>query len=202
MDVLLKGITDMKNIKELVDKEKGSALMIIGGGPSVKALTEICQSFFHQSKLKRNLKFMTINFYHELSITPEYNIYQDGTYKEYIEKGKLCISNKTTVISLKEQACYRTNYYFIQNDMILPGTHTGFVALQIADKILNPDKIFLIGFDYYKDNGKIHYYSDGLTKIQKIRYASAFKGMLRDFKKCSWNKERIINLNPKSLLKL
>lgn len=192
----------MKNIKELMDKEVGNALMIIGGGPSVKALIEICQSFFHQSKLKRNLKFMALNFYHELSITPEYNVYEDGVYKEYIEQGRICISNKTTLISLKEQACHRTDYYFIQNDIILPGTHTGFVALQIADKILNPDKIFLIGYDYHDDNGKIHYYNDGLTELQKHRYCSAFKGMLDDFKKVEWNKDRIINLNPKSLLKL
>lgn len=191
----------MNNIKELMNAEKGNNLIIIGGGPSVNEL--ILEYKFCIGR--PNQRIMAINFFHELNLPVHYNIYQDGIYKEYLENQMIQIPFGTALISLKEQACSRTEYYFSQNDMIIPGTHTGFVALQIADKILNPDKIFLIGFDYYMENERIHYYDkyfNEFGKLQRLRYASAFKGMLGDFTKVQWNKERIFNLNPNSKLKL
>lgn len=188
----------IKNITDLHNAEIGNELIIVGGGTSV---TEWKKNY----KPKKNQKIMCINFFHQLGIDPDYNIYQDYAYKVYIEMGTIKIPDKTRLIGLKEQVSYRTDYYFIQNEVIMAGTHSGFIALQIADKILNPDRIYLIGLDYYKENDKIHYYDkyfSEFTEIMKLRYCSAFEAELNDFRKIRWNKERIINLNPKSRLRI
>lgn len=94
------------------------------------------------------------------------------------------------------------NYYF--DNSIITGDHTGFRALQIADKIYK--KIYLIGFDYYEKDGRCHYFGDDIHKMNPTwntfypNRKKVWKQQVAEFDQIEWTSE-IYNCNKDSMLK-
>ena len=156
---------------------------------------------------------MNINFmkFKEVLKLPDfridYNIFCDREYTKFINE------NKPEGVQLIGHEQWVTRYggdYYYNFDILEVGGNSGFYALQIAKFIMNFDKIFLIGFDFYAENGQVHYYGDDAYNQSEskwnykflIKHMTSPRGTVEDFKKIkNWGKG-IYNLNPKSKLTL
>ena len=78
-------------------------------------------------------------------------------------------------------------------------TSSGILALNLA-LLFNPNKIYLLGLDYYKDKGEMHFFDD---YEHHVRYKeSKLKDKVKMFLPFKDFKDKIINLNPDSELKI
>jgi hypothetical protein len=83
--------------------------------------------------------------------------------------------------------------------------HTGKVLLYMADKLFRFKNIFLIGYDYtLGKRGELHANEpDGICNDADKREHTdrIFECMLAEYDRVNWT-SNIVNLNPKSALKL
>jgi hypothetical protein len=97
----------------------------------------------------------------------------------------------------------RIDYYYEFEKDIYEGFHTGYHALQMA-QYLGFEEIYLIGYDYYDIDNKLHYYEGKhgteITDKEKIAVRNSFNKWLKDFDKIEWF-AKIYNCNPDSRLK-
>ena len=158
----------MKSIIALKGTERGKCI-IIGGGNSVKEFFkkysyEVIQEF---PTMAVNFCFLPLRIY--------YQVYMDNFFLEWLKDHK--IDNQAVLVGFWKKVCSRTNYFFDFN-IIREGFHTGFYALQIA-QFLGFEEIYLVGFDYYIENDKAHYYENessvGITDAEKKNVYSAVR---------------------------
>jgi hypothetical protein len=197
----------MREVKDLKDYGKEKVIMIIGGGPSVKLLNWMHAGFDDVMVIND-----TIDIQDKVKI--DFNIYKDLSYAKRMNERilKKIIPSDMVTIGHWSHALPITHYGYDHNQ--IGGTdfiHTGAYAVCIADRIMNYDNIYLIGFDYNTDdNGNIHYYSKGNAKSDYYNNETeahmikrAFlKNAVRDYDKYKyWSYDKIYNLNPNSKLK-
>ena len=182
----------MKSIQELKNSNSGKCLLI-GSGPSVAG--------FDFKSLPDDMKRIAINRCF-VDSRIDYQIYCDHFFKAWTVRYP--IQDDRVLIGFESKTFPRMDYFFNWRDLV-EGFHTGFYALQIAE-LIGFKKIYLVGYDYYTEKGKIHYY-DGqhgtsITDAEKRMYLRVLltDRLLRDFDRIDWNAE-IYNCNPKSKLK-
>jgi len=181
----------MKNIKELTNLESGKCVLI-GGGPFV--------SRFDFSKVRSEVSRLAVNRCF-VDSRIDYQIFADSFFSEWIRDHP--IQDARILIGNKERKDGRMDYYFDFMDSVSEGFHTGYHALQIAE-LLGFDEVYLVGFDYYEEDGKIHYYEGEhgteITDAEKAGMRKLLDKWVVDFDKHKW-KAMIYNCNPKSKLK-
>ena len=183
----------MKNFDELKNIESGRKCVIIGGGCSV--------SEFDFKSLDKNIKRIAVNRCF-VGTRIDYQIYSDNFFIEWNKKYP--IEDHIVLISHEKKSCERTDFSYDWDD-IVEGFHTGFYALQVAVQ-LGFTEIYLIGFDYYDDNGKLHYYegkfNTSLLPIERKFFLRQLHSgrLIADFDRIDWP-VKIYNCNTKSQLK-
>jgi len=182
----------MKSIQELKGVQSGKCV-IFGGGTSLEKVK--------LKKIDTSLMRLAVNRCF-LETRIDFQVYTDSFFVEWTEDHP--IQDGTILIGLGSKIFERTDYYFNWNDVV-EGFHTGFYALQIAE-LLGFEEIYLLGYDYYMKNGKLHYY-DGkfgtsITRAERKMYSRVMNSdrLLKDFDRIKW-KARIYNCNPESRLK-
>jgi hypothetical protein len=133
----------------------------------------------------------------------DFNLYQDKRYENWLRDGVIKLDPSVKHIS--QEGCANASYWF--SPRALPGMngHTGKVLLYMADKLFRFKNIYLIGYDYtLSDNGDLHANEpDGICNADDKREHTdrIFECMLSEYNTVKWT-SNIVNLNPKSALKL
>jgi hypothetical protein len=196
----------MTSIQNLRNNALGD-LLIIGNGHSTKDVD--------WGRLRKDLWTMGIN-YQKQPVICNYMVYYDvEVMKWYNEHGK---KYGTTLISFKDNACEHTDYTYMVKGVDVFFCDSGCHALQIASNIMNFDNIYLIGYDYYSDNGKLRYYDEkepsqeDRTRYEKVIFERALHKYAhpqcnhKDLHECTCERSNpfkcgnIFQLNPRSKL--
>ena len=181
----------MKNINELTKLESGKCILI-GGGHSV--------SLIKFDELDSTIMRIAVNRCF-INTRIDYQIFADGFFLEWIVNHP--IKDARILIGAKGNEADRMDYYYDYSDGISEGFHSGYHALQIAE-LLGFDEIYLIGYDYYEANNKLHYYEGQfdteITEAEKNGIRKLFNKWLKDFDRHKWT-AKIYNCNPNSRLK-
>ena len=183
---------------------KGQKVYILGSGTSLKN--------FDLSKLDGSF-VIAVN--HSIEYYPQAPAFLFGD-KIFLHKSNFDIKNYQGLIFTSEK-CQRSNpieemvgqdNLYIYEDRrdepvenakvgLFHPTSSGIMALNLAIQ-MKAKKIYLLGFDYYKDKGKMHFFPDMphheqygeerlASKLKKFKYFEKWKG-------------RIINCNPDSFI--
>jgi hypothetical protein len=201
----------MFEITELRNKGIGRQALIVGGGPSVKG-------FDFRNFVNTSTDIFVINDTIHLDIPITYNIYRDKTYRARLEKRIEQLQEKRIkIIAFSENNTPYANYFYNWHhfahcythkiDYPIEFIHTGPDCLFVCDWIINYDKTFLIGLDYYADGEAVHYYGDedpksdyyADEKYRDMVKGAMFRNGIKDYAKVKWH-DRITNLSEKSLL--
>lgn len=181
----------MESIKKLKNSQSGKCLLI-GAGLSVLDF-DFSNISFDVARIAVNRIFVDVDI--------DFQVFTDPFFKEY--HTKYPIEDNRILIGPKHIDFDRTNFNYEFEEDIYEGFHTGYHALQIA-QYLGFDEIYLIGYDYYEQNNKVHYYEDnGITEItdrEKNAIRTSFQKWIEDFNKINWT-AKIYNCNPESNLK-
>ena len=145
----------MENVLKLKDKYTGKIGLIIGGGCSVN---EFDFSSVPEEVIRINVNWSFID------TRIDYTIYADNFFRGEVIKGNYKVPEASKVIGYEKFIYSGTDYFFNFNDVVI-GFHSGYYALQIA-QIMGFDSIYLIGFDYKENDGKLHYYEGNFQKSQ------------------------------------
>jgi hypothetical protein len=137
----------MKSINELRDFGLKKKCLIVGGGHSVND--------FAFDKINGMYVIATNK---HLSQMASMIIYYDTDMDLHFEKNPP--ADRTILVGWKQKdsrkLCSRCNYFYNTINDVMFGD-TGFMSLQIADRILNFNEIYLTGFDYNTKKKSYHY---------------------------------------------
>jgi len=188
-------------IRDYAQTNNLNACFIIGGGTSLKDFD-----------LHRLDKEFTLGINHVVeSYTPTASIFAD---KIFLSKTKYDFSNFHGMVFAGEDSNWDSKYTGDRNNLhvfkinrsepvenprigLYHSTCTGLLALNLAIQ-MNFKKIFLLGYDFYHDNGRVHWHED---YPHHLRYPET--KFIKKAKKFvffhPWYK-KIWNCNPKSNL--
>ena len=183
---------------------KGKECFIIGAGTSLRG--------FDFSLLDDKFTIATnhvIEHYDNVDclIFGDSTFLQKTTYDLRIFKGHIFASKKSChyppiahMHDLPNVTIYIDNRKEVHLDIskgLYHPTSAGILAIHLA-LIMNPDKIYLLGYDYYKDNGQMHFFPD--YEHHKRYKESKLKDKIKMFRPFDDYADKIINLNPDSLV--
>lgn len=187
----------MNSIEQIKDYGKDRRLLIVGRGMSVLD--------FRFDLLPGDIDIMAVNesrfemtkYGHD--IIPQYMIYMDVCERDFIVKNGL--REGIILITYKDNACDRVDYFYDKSTVQMDGATTVYYALQIGE-ILGYREQYLIGVDMQPGaSGQIRYVGDHkITPFDRKEYIEKnFKAMIASFDKREW-KTPIFNCNPNSKL--
>ena len=186
----------MEHIKKLLGFGQGKRCLIVGGGHSVNG--------FLWSRLPDDLYIICLNDH--LSQMADMIIYYDKVMKRHYLKHVIgdsvkLVGHRKAEGSTIDSTVPRCDYWYnVVSDVEFGDS--GYMSLQMADKIMDFDEIFLIGYDY-KIEGKSYHHNEEVSSEKDINgfIRTSILKVLPRYDTIKWN-NRIYNCNFESNLKL
>jgi hypothetical protein len=185
----------MEHVSALANYGKGRRCLIVGGGHSLNE--------FRWDILPNNIYIICIN--NHLSQMADMIFYYDKGMKNYFMKhtigdDTILIAHRKSEDSTINSTIPRCNYYYNTINDVEFGD-SGYMVLQLVDKVFKFEDVFLIGYDY-KVKDRSYHHNETVSDEKKINgfVRTSIERVLPKYDTISWS-NNIYNCNKDSNLK-